>query len=607
MPSAAVCLTRRTVHSLAMPLRPSRHSGFVVILATIAGCGGSAAVDVPQEAWKATPLTPSAHRALHPVFLELPINCSNLAVADLDGDAQPEVFVGDGGGGLLFVSPASGRFLRVSRETARTEVVPPPTRPSGPGGLGSKICPLGVADLDGDDVVDLLYATNGQLSVLLRGANPRVLRAAVPEENLSFGFVLDGPPGAPPMVVVGGTGSELTCETCATPGEAPTVTRSSEGNWEIRFARGFEPGSRLHAWTFEDGSLRPVESPALTPSTPLMIQGGAVRRGADGWDEAVLSADFRAQFALRRGAAGLTDVSEALGVAHYAHGMGNLFGDVDEDGVDDLVVSTLGVMFFRGLRGGGFELDVIRSPFARRERVIGAWGGVLQDLDNNGHLDLALSVSGAERERPARVGLSMLWRYFGGPVGDGYHPIFFGQGGGSFSERWLPFDAFGPEAGRAFSMTTEDLDQDGRLELLVSASQPAPPSGAYLFRPDWMRVEASPDNVGHGLTVRLPPRLGRVGTRASLRCSNGRVISREVYGADGAGGPWRPMLHFGCGAADRFTELTLLPRDRPPVYLGSGALDRAVACDERGCVTVPPPDQLPLGAAINARPNHQRM
>lgn len=566
-------------------------------LVALTGCGEHAADSTPRVGWVAPRLAPSVHVPLHPALSAPFSRCSNLVVVDIDGDHHPEVFLGDLDGGLTFYSLRKDQFLRVSRDTARTEVVPQPAPPTERGGQGSMLCPLGTADLDGDDVVDLLYAEGETLRVLLRGAQPQALRVQTPGVSLSLALVLEGPPGAPPMLVAGGTGGEEPCASCAVPHSAPPrVAQGPGGAWEIHFPQGSEPGSRLYAWTFIDGALRPFESPSLSPRVPLMIQGGAVRRGADGWDEAVLSADFRAQFALRRGPHGLADVSDAMGVSHYGHGMGNLFGDLDEDGIDDLVVSTLGVMLLRGRPGGTFALDTAASPFAQRERVLGAWGGALQDLDNNGHLDLALSTSGAALERPSRVSLTMLWRLFGGPMGDGYHPVFFGRGGGRFDEHWLPFEAFGPEAGRAFSMVAEDLDEDGRLEVLLAAAHQVSPAGDYLFRPHVLRVEARPEDVGHGLTLRLPPHLGRVGTRASLRCSDGRVISREIYGAEGAGGPWRPVLHFGCGDADRYTALTLQPRDRAPMDLGGGPLDRAIACDESGCVTVPPPGRDPIAS-----------
>ena len=562
-------------------------------IAAFLGCGEHTAVTTPQAGWTAPRLAPSAHVPLHPV-LNVPFTrCSNLVVVDIDGDHHPEVFLGDFAGGLNFYSLRENHALRVSRDTARTVVLPQTAPTIERGGQGSMVCPLGTADLDGDDVVDLLYAEGESLRVLLRGAQPRALHVQTPGVSPSLAFVMEGPPGAPPMVVAGGMGGQEPCTSCAAP---PRVAQGPGGAWEIHFPRGSEPGSRLYAWTFDGAALRPVESPALAPQVPLMIQGGAVRRGADGWDEAVLSADFRAQFALRRGADGLADVSDAMGVSHYGHGMGNLFGDIDEDGVDDLVVSTLGVMLLRGRPGGTFALDADASPFAARERVISAWGGALQDLDNNGHLDLALTTSGAELERPSNVSLTMLWRFFGGPMVDGYHPVFFGRGGGRFDERWLPFDAFGPEAGRAYSMVVEDLDEDGRLEVLVKAAHQISAAGYQLFLPHVLHVEAQPGDVGHGLTLRLPPHLGRVGTRASLRCSDGRVISREIYGAEGAGGPWRPVLHFGCGRADRYTALTLQPRDRSTLDLGGGPLDRAIACDESGCVTVPPPARAPIAA-----------
>ncbi len=242
-----------------------------------------------------------------------------------------------------------------------------------------------------------------------------------------------------------------------------------------------------------------------------------------------------------RGDLRFAEVGLASGVAVDARGkapagMGVALGDLDGDGLDDLIVANIrdrGTLAFRNRGGGLYADDSIPLGIAGPTRPVTGFGLVVEDLDADGRPDL-FQANGhvLDRERP-NVPFAMpstLLRNLGG--------------------RFVAAPAEGPLArptlGRG--LAAGDLDGDGRPELVL-ASLDAPPA---ILRAD--------PPAGHWLALELigapPSHRSAVGARLEVE-AGGRSQARQVVGGGSYLSASDRRLFFGLGAAAKVDRLTV--------------------------------------------------
>jgi hypothetical protein len=250
--------------------------------------------------------------------------------------------------------------------------------------------------------------------------------------------------------------------------------------------------------------------------------------------------------------AGVTSLSafDANGLAQAS--MGISVGDVDGDGVPDMVVSNFSEDFetlYKGL-GGAFFSDVSREtgvgPITYRNLK---WGVALADFDNDGDLDMAIAcghIYPQVDKHPEYVGgyrqhnILLENRRIRGDAPAGAPPETL-------------FRDVSASAGPGFQilrshrgLAVGDFDNDGRLDILVSALD-APPELLHNEGPS-----------GSWLTVVAQSAMGTfpIGTTVTVT-AGGRTQTQDVASGDSYASSHDPRAHFGLGSADVADEVAV--------------------------------------------------
>lgn len=558
----AACGSSATTQSSSSGPSSAGGTGGAQNTSSTGGGGGSAVTVAPAVVLGWHDLTAKSGLA------GLESHCATVSFADLDGDGAPDLVLPDTGVVRIYRNDGAGHFALWST-TPVAKIAPFET-----------ICATAIADLDGDGRRDIAVSVDHNalttgVAVLFNdgdGAFTQV-EADLPQTGLEFMS------GVQPGVSVFSVG-------VAQAAGQPTLLFLSNnvdgaaGQVDMTTCTYDKRGINVECTTpilapVSTAFRIPVGTRTLEPATDavLTVKGNANALGVsdfdgDGSDDILLALDFLPQGALRSQGASFTDASSAWDIDHFGHGMGVALGDVDEDGVTDAVISTLGgFLDFKGRGAAGFELRDTVSPYETIRRSIWPFSTLFVDLDNNGHLDLlAINEFASQKPDPLQWMLQL-----GGPADyvGAFNTVVFKDSATSFREAHLPYSAQLSGHARARSVAVADLDGDGQLELamlLVRASDHT--------KTDLVVGQLVGGVLGHGLSVRLGARAGQ-GTRITLTCNGSKQV-REIYGAEGMGAAARTEAHFGCGDATTYEALRVEPRGHAAIDLPGGKLDTSV-------------------------------
>jgi hypothetical protein len=239
-------------------------------------------------------------------------------------------------------------------------------------------------------------------------------------------------------------------------------------------------------------------------------------------------------------------------------GMGVDFGDYDEDGREDIVVTTYQrepTSLYRNDGAGLFTNAAYSSHIGAPTSLAVGWGVKWVDLDNDGLLDLVIA-NGHPLHRIREID----------PTLDAAQPfhLFRNVGGGRFAELASVGEGL-PRALSARALCAGDLDNDGRVDLLISVIQGQP----LLLRNTTPRRH-------HWLTIRLTGREVSEGALVTLAAGRRRGSRRSASGGSYLSAS-DPRVHFGLGEARTVESVTVRWPSGRVTSLKPGAVDREAA------------------------------
>jgi hypothetical protein len=232
-------------------------------------------------------------------------------------------------------------------------------------------------------------------------------------------------------------------------------------------------------------------------------------------------------------------------------GMGTDMGDVNGDGLPDIVVTNLdqeGHSLYFSSSQGLFSDVTFASGVGRITLPFVGFGAVLVDYDNDGDMDLVIANGGvfdnSDRFRDATTHRQR-------------NLLLENDGGGEFSEA-------GVTSGTGFEiekvsrgLAAGDIDNDGDPDLLVVNNG----DRADLLRNDL----GSPGNALLIRTVGTSSNRDGVGARIEVRVGDGPAMVREIRAGSSYLAQNDSRAHFGLGASER--------ADRVEVHWPGGHVD----------------------------------
>jgi hypothetical protein len=413
--------------------------------------------------------------------LDFPGDCMGVAVGDVNNDGRPDVLITLDGGIRLFLNMGGMKFKDISAESGVVSR-----------GWATSAC---FVDYDRDGLLDLVVVHGVEYDPSWSCTEP------------------DGHRGY--------------CSPNVFPG---AITRL------------FHNESTLQGTRFRDVSLE--SGLGKLPGPGLGV--ACADFDGDGWPDIFVANDAkpnRLWINNRDGTFAEEAVSRGVALNAMGHawaGMGVALGDVDDDGLQDILVSHLGIetntLWAQGPRGH-FRDKTGMSALAAGEWRSTGWGIALKDFNNDGYLDSVVVNGRVARGPSANPDLGEFWS----PYAE-RNQVFAGVGGGRFLDRSRGETSLCGTPNVARGLAVGDLDGDGAMDLVVNTVG----GRARVYR------NVCP-NRGNWLIVRCvdPDSGARDALGSEVTVTAGAI--RRVRLADSGGSflsSSDPRAHFGLGQAE---------------------------------------------------------
>ena len=439
--------------------------------------------------------------------LDFPGLCTGVAVGDMNNDGKPDILIAMYGGVRLFLNLGGMKFRDVSEAA----------------GVTSRGWATSASFVD--------YNRDGRLDLVV-----------VHGVDVDPSWVCNNPDGAPGY-----------CSPNVFPGTVTRLFRNESSGNEVRFT---------------DVSL--ASGLGKLPGPGLGVVCGDFN--GDGWPDIFVANDARPnRLWINQQDGTFVDEAPTRGAALNAMGqawagMGVARGDVDGDGLQDILVSHLGIetntLWMQGPRGLFRDRTGPSGLSSGGWRGTG-WGITLSDFNHDGKLDAVVVNGRVSRGPNANAALGAFWSAY-----SERNQVFAGIESGQFRDRSEEEPALCGTPNVARGLAVSDLDGDGALDLVVTTIG----SRARVYR------NVCPTR-GHWLLVRcVEPTLGgRDACGAEVTVIAGGARWSRV--ADPGGSflsSSDPRAHFGLGDVAKVDTIEVLWPEGQRERFPGGPTDRMI-------------------------------